>query len=148
MISTLSILVLFAIMSLVLINVGVRVYKNVVLANNSNFELRTSLSFLATRVRQGDSAGLVDVRDFAGKDALYLSEDFDGDFYDTIIYHEDGKVYELSMMRGHEVDSDAAFEIMEIDELTISKSGDVITLTARNAGGETEVLNITLRSET
>lgn len=147
LISTLSILVLFAIMALVLINVGVRVYKNVVLANNDNFELRTSLSFLATRVRQSDVSGMVDVKEFNGSNALVLSEDFDGDFFDTVIFFEDGKVYELSMLRGYEVDPDAAFEIMELGNLKIDKPDDnTIHFTAENNGGDSEELNVTLRS--
>ena len=44
LISMVFLLGIFAVASLFLINIGVQVYKNVVIANNDNFELRTSLS--------------------------------------------------------------------------------------------------------
>ena len=82
---TIVLIALFAISALVLLAAGMQVYKNVVLASNENFELRTSLSYVATRVRQFDASGSVDVAQYDGMDVLVLSEEFDGDIYNTLI---------------------------------------------------------------
>lgn len=143
--ATLCVFALFAVLSLVLINVGVRVYKNVVLANNANFELRTSLSFLATRVRQSDEAGMVDVKEIDGRTALVLSEEMDGDIYDTLIYFQEGAVYELLTVRGFEADYEGAFQILEVDDLKIEKLSDsMICFTATNYSGVSEKLCVSL----
>jgi len=50
---------------------------------------------VATRVRQTDQAGGVSVRTFEGCPALILSEEIEGETYETRIYHYDGYIREL-----------------------------------------------------
>ena len=57
LISMILILGFFAISCLFLMNVGVQVYRRIVTANNDNFQLRTSLSYTATKGRQADKNG-------------------------------------------------------------------------------------------
>ena len=144
---TIVLIALFAISALVLLAAGMQVYKNVVLASNENFELRTSLSYVATRVRQFDAAGNVDVREYDGMDVLVLSEEFDGDIYNTLIYYKNGYLCELTQAEGYEPDFDFGFETVEIDDFTIAKEGGCIVLSAENASGDKETLCLTLRSD-
>ena len=144
--STLVIIALFAISALVLMGAGLQVYKNVVLAANENFELRTSLSYVATKVRQADKSGMVSVRDIDGTTVLALGEDLDGEYYETYIYFMDGYLYELLQPADMEPELDFGFETMEIDAFTISQQDGTITLTAGNSAGETESLTVTLRT--
>ncbi len=143
---TIVLIALFAISALVLLAAGMQVYKNVVLAANENFELRTSLSYVATRVRQFDTADSVNVVNYDGMDTLVLSEEFDGDIYNTLIYYKNGYLCELTQADGYEPDFDFGFETIEIDDFSIKKEGNFIVLSATNASGDTETLKIGLRS--
>ena len=97
LISMVFLLGIFAVASLFLINIGVQVYKNVVIANNDNFELRTSLSYLATRVRQADQTGMVEIREEDGIKILVLGEENEDGEFETCLYFWDGFLYEHFM---------------------------------------------------
>lgn len=143
---TIVLIALFAISALVLLAAGMQVYKNVVLASNENFELRTSLSYVATRIRQFDALGSVDVVNYDGMDTLVLSEEFDGDIYNTLIYYKNGCLCELTQADGYAPDFEFGFETIEIDDFSIRKENNFVILNATNASGDTETLKITLRS--
>ena len=100
LISMVFLLGIFAVASLFLINIGVQVYKNVVIANNDNFELRTSLSYLATRVRQADQTGMVEIREEDGIEILVLGEENEDGEFETCLYFWDGFLYEHFMEKG------------------------------------------------
>ncbi|MBR4725716.1 MAG: DUF4860 domain-containing protein [Lachnospiraceae bacterium] len=144
---TVVLIALFAISALVLLSAGMQVYKNVVLASNENFELRTSLSYVATRIRQFDASGSVDVVNLDGMNTLVLSENFEGDIYNTLIYYKNGYLCELTQADGYEPDFDFGFETIEIDDFSIEKQGNFIVLSAANASGDKETLKLTLRSQ-
>ncbi len=143
---TVVLIALFAISALVLLSAGMQVYKNVVMASNENFELRTSLSYVATRIRQFDETGMVDVVNMDGMNTLVLSENFEGDIYNTLIYYKNGYLCELTQADGYEPDFEFGFETIEIDDFTIGKEGNFIVLSAANASGDRETLKLTLRS--
>ncbi len=145
--STIIIIAFFAIAALVLLSAGTKEYESIVLAANENFELRTSLSYVATKIRQYDTSGSVSVENIDGTDVLVLREELGGDIYDTLIYYKDGSVCELMQAEGYgEPDLDFGFATMEIDSFGIRQNGNAITVTAGNASGESEDLTIYLRS--
>lgn len=144
--STIVLVAMFAIAALVLLSAGMQVYQKVVLASNENFELRTSLSFVATKVRQNDLADMIDVQKIDGTDVLVIREEYEGTFYDTLIYFRNGSLMELMQEEGLEPELDYGFETLEIDSFGISRQGNAITITAGNASGETESLTVHLRS--
>lgn len=146
--STLVIIALFVIAALVLLYTGLQVYKNVVLASNENFELRTSLSYVAAKVRQFDAKDCVYVDEIDGVKVLVLAEEFDGEIYNTMIYHRDGALCELMQPEGSEPDFEFGFEALEIDGFSFEETEKgTLRLTAENAEGETETLTLVLRSE-
>lgn len=145
--STIIVIALFVIAALVLLTTGMQVYNKVVLATNENFELRTSLSYVATKIRQFDATDRVCVRDYDGMPVLVLTEEMDGDMYDTMIYFKDGSLCELLKGAEEEPEFEFGFEAMEIDEFLISQEGNYIVLKAGNASGKEEELRLKLRSE-
>lgn len=145
--STLIIVALFAIAALVLVSTGMQVYNNVVLAANENFELRTSLSYVATKINQFDAEGAVDIVECDGIKALTLLEDIEGDPFVTVIYHKDGALYEFTQYAEEELQMNSGFKVVEIDSFDMKKDGSKITLSAGNAAGDEEMLVTYLRSE-
>lgn len=145
--STLIIVALFAIAALVLVSAGMQVYNNVVLAANENFELRTSLSYVATKINQYDAAGAVDIVECDGVKALTLLEDIEGDPFVTVIYHKNGALYEFTQYAGEELQMDSGFKVVEIDSFDMTKNGSAITLKSGNAAGDIETLTTYLKCE-
>ena len=147
LISMVFLLGIFAVASLFLINIGVQVYKNVVIANNDNFELRTSLSYLATRVRQADQTGMVEIREEDGIKILVLGEENeDGDF-ETCLYFWDGFLYEHFMEKGGYFEPGYGMETFEVESLIMEqKASGQLYFRATGGGGDTEELYMTLRA--
>ena len=117
LISMVFLLGIFAVASLFLINIGVQVYKNVVIANNDNFELRTSLSYLATRVRQADQTGMVEIREEDGLKILVLGEENEDGEFETCLYFWDGFLYEHFMEKGGYFEPGYGMETFEVESL-------------------------------
>lgn len=147
LVSLIFILGMFAAAALFLVNIGVQVYKNVVTANNDNFELRTSLSYLATRVRQADAAGSVEIRDIDGVKVLVLGEESSEGSFETCLYFWDGYLYEHFMEKGGRFEPGYGMETFEAAsfEMEETQAGQ-LHFTAKNSAGDTEELYLTLRT--
>lgn len=143
----LAILSIFAISALLLANVGVQVYKNIVVSNTENFRLRTSLSFVATKIRQSDAYDKILMEERDTVPMLVLKEEVDGITYDTRIYYYDGILRELYQETGSEYELSYGEEITEIADFTIElENENLIKLTAINADQESESLYICMRT--
>ena len=147
LISMVFLLGIFAVASLFLINIGVHVYKNVVIANNDNFELRTSLSYLATRVRQADQTGMVEIREEDGLKILVLGEENEDGEFETCLYFWDGFLYEHFMEKGGYFEPGYGMETFEVESLIMEqKASGQLYFRATGGGGDTEELYMTLRA--
>lgn len=147
LISMVFVLGIFMIASLILANVSTQVYKNVVLANNANFELRTSLSYIATKVRQTDTIDSIYLEEKGGTTVLVLGEEIDGERFETLIYHYEGYLCELFRLAGMEYDLDFGTQMMEIEDFDIEESEKgLLHLTAENKAGDVEELKLYSRT--
>ena len=147
LISMVFLLGIFAVASLFLINIGVQVYKNVVIANNDNFELRTSLSYLATRVRQADQTGMVEIREEDGIKILVLGEENEDGEFETCLYFWDGFLYDHFMEKGGYFEPGYGMETFEVESLIMEqKASGQLYFRATGGGGDTEELYMTLRA--
>ena len=145
--SIITILGIFVITSLILTNAGMHSYKNIVIANNNNFQLRTSLSYVATKVRQSDGIDSVSLLELEGQTALILKEEIEGEGYVTCIYYYDGYLYELFQSEGMEYDIVSGTRLMEISEFYMEETEDgMLQFTAKNKAGDMEQLLLSLRS--
>jgi hypothetical protein len=74
---------------------GADIYRKGVDDMQRNFDSRTSLSYLATKLRQGDEAGGILVTELEGCPALVLEETINGTLYRTWIYSYEGSLREV-----------------------------------------------------
>lgn len=150
MVNFISIIVtlgIFAISCLILTNLGIQVYHNVVLANDNNFKLRTSLTYVATKIRQNDTEGYPKIETKDGIAVLILGEEIDGNLYETLIYHMDGGLYEIYREGDLDYELDYGQETMEIEDFTFHLTNqEQITMSARNQAGEKETLTVSFRT--
>ena len=100
--AALMIFCVFTMSVLTVLMLGVNAYKNVTDISREGYDERICLSYIWTKVKNGDEAGMVSVRDFHGLPALCIDEVYDGATYHTMIYHHEGRVWELFFEEGLE----------------------------------------------
>lgn len=92
----LLVLLLFGVFALCVLSVlltGARVYRNLNARDQTSYDRRTAVQFLATKVRQAPST--VSVAPFGDGEALVLEEEIEGETYLTRLYCHDGSLREL-----------------------------------------------------
>ena len=148
LVSILFIVGVFAVASLFLMNIGVGVYRNVVTANNDNFKLRTSLSYVATKIRQTDESGCVYMKKQDGVDLLVLEDEYDGELFQTLIYYYDGYLREHFMEKDGDFRLDYGLETFEIAKFEMEMAEEnLFRMKASNLSGDSEEFSICLRSD-
>ena len=93
--AALMIFCVFTMSVLTVLMLGVSAYKSVTDISREGYEDRICLSYIWTKVKNGDDANRVYITDFQGMSALCIDEEYDETTYHTIVYHHEGWVYEL-----------------------------------------------------
>ena len=141
----LAVICMFGISAMMLGSVGASVYKNIAERNLNSFELRTSLSYVKTKINQYDEVGRIAVEERDGVKMLILSEEVQGEIFDTAVYFNKGKLYEITGARGMKFKPDDGFAILNVDSFDISENNGLIKLVTTD-DGETETLYVKLRN--
>ena len=141
----LAVICMFGISAMMLGSVGASVYKNIAERNLNSFELRTSLSYVKTEINQYDEAGRIAVEERDGVKMLILSEEVQGEIFDTAVYFNKGKLYEITGAKGMKFKPDDGFAILNVDSFDISENNGLIKLVTTD-DGETETLYVKLRN--
>lgn len=71
---TLALFCVFAASALMVVVIGANVYRQTVRGMDSNYDSRTSLTYLTEKVRQNDAANAVTIRSVGDSPALVLSQ--------------------------------------------------------------------------
>ena len=134
--AVLMIFCVFTASALTALTLGVSAYKNVTDITWENYEERICLSYIWTKIKNGDEADKVAVIDFHGRPALRIDETGDdGTIYHTIIFHHEGWVYELFFEDGLEfspedgvpiVNESLSFERLEDGLIKISAGAESV----------------------
>lgn len=141
----LAVICMFGISAMMLGSVGASVYKNIAERNLNSFELRTSLSYVKTKINQYDEVGRIAVEERDGLKMLILSEEVQGEIFDTAVYFNKGKLYEITGARGMKFKPDDGFAILNVDSFEISEDNGLIKLVTTD-DGEIETLYVKLRN--
>ena len=142
----LAVICMFGISAMMLGSVGASVYKNIAERNLNSFELRTSLSYVKTKINQFDEIGKISVEERDGIKMLILSEDIEGEIFDTAVYFNKGKLYEITGAKGMKFKPDDGFAILSVDSFEITESNGLIKLVSTDEEGDTETLYVKLRN--
>lgn len=113
----LAVFCFFSISVLMTLMFGGTVYKNIVEKSQEGYNERICLSYIWTKVKRGDEAGMVTTGDFCGQSALFIDEEFDGVRYRTVIYLYDGWVRELFSEEGLEFSPEDGTPVIEAETL-------------------------------
>lgn len=146
LVSVLLIICIFAVSAMVLVNVGAIIYKNIAENNLETFQVRTSLSYVKTKINQYDGTDSVKVEEKDGRKQLVLSEAVENEIYDTIVYFYNGKLLEITHEQGAEFKPEDGFTILSVDKFEFSEEGGIVKMKATNKNGESETMFVKIRS--
>lgn len=145
---TFALFAMFLLLALLIVVIGADGYRRVVDTGDSVGAVRTSLGYVAGKVRSESATDGIRLEEKSGVDTLVLTETYQGTPYETIIYFRDGALWEV-YMNAEENDFDPEFgrmltEIGSFDMQWTEES--LLELTATGMDGRTQVLHLALRA--
>ena len=118
----LMVFALYTTVGLLLAAIGARVYQTANETLTSNYDQRTSVLYIAQKVRQNDSDGQIEVVPFGDSYALVFGSDFNGAHYENWIYVKDGYLREELLAPGALPDSRYSQAIMPMQSMEVDDS--------------------------
>lgn len=143
----------FAVCVLLVLLTGADSYRRLTARDTASFQRRTPVQYLATKVRQADAAGCVEVGTFGGPggtdgqgDTIFLREVIDGAPYVTRLYCYDGSLRELFTEESAQAAPEDGEQVLEASGLEADLTGGLLRVTAVSADGSRQTLDLALRS--
>ena len=143
--AALMIFCLFAMSVLTVLMLGVSAYRNMTEISLEDYDEQVCLSYIWTKIKNGDEAGTVYVGDFGDRPALFIDALYGDATYHTIIYHYEGRVYELTFESGLEFfpgdgvpvieNESLSFERLEAGLIKVSAGYESVFISPRARGG-------------
>ena len=144
--------VIFTTCILFVLLAGAHVYGKFTKRDQDNFEHRTAVQYITTRLRQSDLSNAVFVGNFedgepgTSGDTLYLREELNGRTFYTRIYCYDGCLRELFSETGLSFLPGAGQEILEISDIYFTIEDAILQIDLTYNNHSTETLKLYLRS--
>lgn len=143
---TLALFCVFAASSLMVVLIGARVYQNTADSMGENFDTRTSLTYVTTKIHQNDTAGAVRVTHLGDRPALVLRQTYGSSVYENWIYCYDGKLREVLIAQGSSFDPATGQAIMDLQDFTVERpGGNLLRLHVTDLSGRETSLTVSLR---
>ena len=128
----------FAVSVLLVLALGANIYKNMTDVTREEYDERTALSYVWTRVKNSDESGSVSAGDFKGVSALFIDEEYGQTKYRTAIYTFNGRLNVLFSEEGLEFEPEDGVPVMEVEDMAFSALEDGIIKVS--AGGRSLLL--------
>ena len=103
---TLLLFTVFLTSVLLVLLTGADVVNKLSARDQKNYNQRTTIQYLATRIRQADQRGMISVSTMGDSDAFVIKEVIDDTPYETWIYCYDGYLCELFSESGMELEAE------------------------------------------
>lgn len=136
----------FAVCVLIVLLNGANVYNRLVKRDKYSYDSRTAAQYFITRVRQADSLDGIRIEDFDGNDALILSDDIDGEIYETRVYFYDGYIRELYTLSGSEILPEYGTQVLEAKSLKTEEKDGMIYAEITTPDGSSDRFSLYVRS--
>lgn len=134
-----------AISALFTILFGAKVYENIGQRMEDNFQKITPLAYVSNQIKQSDRFDSVSITTREGISVLKLSQTYNDQEYETLIYYQDGSVKELFTSVDSGLTLDAGIEIMKTDGIFFEMISENL-LRVETKGTEGQAILISLRS--
>lgn len=142
---TMLLFLVFVLCALFTVLIGGKVYENISSRMEDNYSGSVSLNYIANKVRQGDEAGQITVREIDGIAVLELGQNIGDQKFVTWIYCRDGYIRELFTDTESGLGLNDGLEIIECDGLELAMDNRILTVATTGAGGSRLMMSV--RSE-
>ena len=142
-------LLLFAVFAVCILSVllaGTQIYQRLTQRDDAAYSHRTAVQYLSTKVRQSDCMGMIHVEDFCGADALVLTEELEGEVFQTRIYCHDGWLYELFSPEGLEALPEDGEPLLPLQSMDLTLSEQLLQFSLTESDGTNTDFRLALRS--
>jgi len=139
---------IYTVFVLLLVLIGVGAYRNKVDEARYTAQIRTSLGYIANKVRAADQIGGVSIEELQGVETLVIREWHDNMEYHTRIYAAHGALYEQFVFAGDDLDHEDSLRIADIASLDMQKEGGLLSLLLHTETGQALPLHIRLHAAT
>ncbi len=139
---TVSLFGVFAVCALMLVVTGAGIYQKNVESLTANFTVRTSLNYVAEKMRQNDSEDAVFITEQDGVQALVLEQPIGEETYQTWLYHSDGVLCELFAKKGEQLNLETGQEILKLHSFSMQEENGLFTFTASDEHGNKESIKL------
>lgn len=140
----------FSATALIVLLLAANLYQGITTRSNASFEQETTLSYLAGKIRQNDSAGesRIYLTQFDSYDCLAIEQVFDEQTYITYIYEAEGELKELFLQAGVNASAASGTTLMQIRDLHMEEVSDnLFRFTCSSEDGSSDSLLISVNSE-
>ena len=110
----------FLLCTIFTILIGSRVYENIRERDNLSFHTDTALAYISNKVRQGDVADSISIREIDNCQVLVLTSDYEGILFETWIYQANDTLWELFTQKDSGVDLSSGQMVMECVPVSFS----------------------------
>ena len=134
---TVALFCVFLISAVFVIVIGANVYRNTQKASDANYGMRTSLSYIMEKIRQGDVNGGISIGELNdGTPALLIASDYQDISYTTYIYSSGGEMKELFIRDGGSADARDGTSLIQDATLSFEDlGGSLFRITVTDGGG-------------
>jgi hypothetical protein len=146
----LALFCVYAACSLFLCVVGADVYRTTADTMQKDYDHRTSVLYVAEKVRKNDVADSVRIDTVDGADALVLVERQSGTGFETWLFVQNDMLYEGVFSPGTKPDTALCQKIMPMSSLEarqVESNGSLLTITFTMTDDTTTSIDLWLRSE-
>lgn len=138
---------LFAVTSLTLTLIGTRVYRSVAGAAARISDSQMVLSYLCNKIRTFDAQGNITLDDRGGTPVLSLTEDVDGEPYETSVYVYQGALREFFAPANEPFNPENGENLAQVSALQFQMlSPSLLEVTVTMPAGDTRTLRMALRA--
>ena len=128
--------------------IGAEVYRNTADTMRHNYDQRTSVLYVAEKLRQNDINGSIRIDSVNGNDALVLVEKRSGRDFETWIFVQDRMLYEGVFAPDADVDIVLCQPIMPMNAMTLgvsSRDDGLLRVGFNTVNGESMSIDLWLR---
>ncbi|MEG0903799.1 MAG: DUF4860 domain-containing protein [Lachnospiraceae bacterium] len=109
----------FSTSSVVVVLISSNAYISISKQTEENYSARTSLSYVAQKIRQNDINGGISLGEIQNTDALIMKQTYNQNNYTTYIYEYSGALRELFIKDGVEITLDEGKIVMEVQSFSM-----------------------------
>ncbi len=142
----LALLCFFAFGALMAVILGSNAYNGIKADMDSNFEIRTPLSYISTKIRQSDMINSIQIINKEGIDALVLESVDNNEICQTWIYEYQGSLYEVYLEKGTPFQLEDGLGMIPSYGLEFKLKDDLLQIKTADHQGNIRSLSLSFRT--